>query len=103
MGEDNLQQIELIPIVPDYLTESDNSNEVSTNEDYTLYLDDIIANQENILLNQQSIIINQETLISHTENLNNHANFIVNALALALIVVSAFWIGKNVFIALLKY
>ena len=101
--EDNLNQIELIPIVPDYLTESENSNEVSSDADYSLYLDDIISNQENILLNQENIVLNQEEIITQLDNFNNHADFIVNALALALVVISAFWIGKNVFIALLKY
>lgn len=116
---------EFVPVVPDYLQgvaveteqtteevnqetteeqqdleEDPEENEVN-NTDYTIYFEDILSNQTYIMDAQDTIILNQETIISHLDYYDQAAKGFMSIVILFIIVLSGFWIGKNIFIKMM--
>lgn len=95
---------ELTPVVPEYLQlnneevndqeDLEEENVESDNIDYTTYLQTIIDNQEFIISYQNTIIENQNELYNYTRN---GLSALTSILVLSAIVITAFWIVKNIF------
>lgn len=69
--------------------------------DYTIYLQDIIDNQNDIITNQETMILQQDLILSDLARQNNALKGITNIVVLAAIVVCGVWIVKNIFIKMM--
>lgn len=109
---------DLIPVVPDYLSEDqeelsqeENLEEENTSEeseedleqdiiDYSQYFETMVSNQETIILNQESLEIKIDDLNNQLTYLSANNNLLLNGFFLALIVFCGFWIVKKIFLSL---
>lgn len=108
---------DLIPVVPEYLTEDQEENletdqepedlEEENNEDleqtsidYTSYLETLVSNQEDLLLYTESLELKIDDLNNQLTYLSANNNLLLNGLFLSLIVFCGFWIVKKIFLAL---
>lgn len=105
---------DLIPVVPEYLQEEssqeenlDQENDVEEQEieqdsvDYSLYLEDILSNQETIISNQEALLLDNQNFEHHYQLYDNAFKAMTNILVISIIFISAFWICKNIFIKMM--
>lgn len=106
---------DLIPVVPEYLQEEssqeenlDQEEEVEEEQeieqdsvDYSQYLEDILSNQEIIISNQEALLLDNQNFESHYLLYDNAFKAMTNILVISIIVISAFWICKNIFIKMM--
>ena len=109
---------DLIPVVPEYLTEDQEENLETDQEpeedleeeseedleqtsiDYTSYLETLVSNQEDLLLYTESLELKIDDLNTQLAYLSANNNLLLNGFFLTLIVFVGFWIVKKIFLAL---
>ena len=81
---------------------NENEEEETVQTDYSETLQDIIDNQLSIISNQETLIQQNTDILNDLEYQNNALKGITNLFVLTCIVVSAFFIVKNIFFKIIQ-